>query len=480
MVTISLFPLRISFQDRLAFMCDQKRRSKQERADRKRIALQWYSEGVSVTEIGRRLGVTQSSVSHMLRKLGVPPSTEKRESRAAIITPELKSRLIELANQQWTAKTISDELGINYNLVRNILKTSGFSLKPFGTGKGRHGGAKVDVETVMMLHRKGLSIPDIAKQVQASTDIVRRRMKWGGVKSEKIGEKDILPLLKAGLTARQCAKALAVSVATVKRYAKLAGFDLCRKTLRSQVADDILVLRRQGMSCNEIAKAVGVDHSYVWRILKEDAPELARVSDRSKFLIGKVGRKRLVDVEKAKVMLVDGKLPQEIADAFGCSPFTVRRQLKEAQVKLPAQNRASRSKQMLDIILQEDLSLEEAMARFKCGASNIRNIAKKHGYGFRRGKPVPVAALEAMRTENLLKAQAKRNMEILPKAPVEELPDSTEWLQHIQNMKYFVGSDSDYCRRNGLKLETFRKYKKKYGIRLRNSRRTPESRRKGS
>jgi len=457
-------------------MSELKRRSKEEHSERKRLAIQWYGEGISVTEIGRRLGITQSSVSHMLRKLGVAPSWEKRESRTAALTPELKSRLIELANQGWTAKTISDELEIDYDIVRNTLRQSGVDLEPFGRRKGRHGGAKVGIEPVMSLYRKGLSIPAIAKQLQISRDVARRRLKWGGVIFESVDEAEILAALKQGHTARQCAEKLGISETTIRRYAKLAAIDFKQQTLRSQVTDQILHLRRQGMSCYEIAEKVGMDHTYVWRILKELAPDLLKAVDRGKFLVGKAGRKCLVDVEKAKTMLADGMSLQKIADYFGCSSSTVQRQFRLSKVILPKNSSASRSKQIFDTIVHEGLSVVDAADRFMCSPGNIRNVVRKYDYAFRDGKLVSRADLEARRAERELQIQHELIVTAKTSQPEEELPDSPEWLRHIQNMKYFLGSDSDYCRRNGLKVEIFRAYKKKHGIRLRKVRRTPQAR----
>jgi hypothetical protein len=240
------------------------------------------------------------------------------------------------------------------------------------------------------------------------------------------------------------------------------------------------------MSCYEIAGRVGVDHSYVWRILKELAPDLAKAKDLGRFLKGKAGRKRMVDVQKAEMMLADGKSLKEISEVFDCNMSTLWRSLKRSNIAVPDRVRLSQGEQAFQTILQEGLPLAEAAVRFDCSETNIRRIAQKRGYAFRGGRPILNTELEARLAERVAKSQKEPEVvDHTPSKSVDEsvtnptdLADSAEWQQHIQNMKKFIGSDRDYCRRNKLDLDIFQAYKKKYGIKLRDHRHATLLRRK--
>ena len=53
----------------------------------------------------------------------------------------------------------------------------------------------------------------------------------------------------------------------------------------------------------------------------------------------------------------------------------------------------------------------------------------------------------------------------------EELESDEVWRSHIEYAKDFLDSDGEYCRRNGLSLSMFKKYKLKYGVLKRRRRR---------
>jgi hypothetical protein len=47
---------------------------------------------------------------------------------------------------------------------------------------------------------------------------------------------------------------------------------------------------------------------------------------------------------------------------------------------------------------------------------------------------------------------------------VKSTEDEATWKAHIQYARNFMGTDPEYCRRNGLKLKQFKDYKRKFGF----------------
>jgi transposase-like protein len=82
------------------------------------------SEGLSLEEIGRRLGKHHSTVSYWLRKHGLTAVNSARHAPRGGVDPE---RLRELVQRRLSVRELARELGVSYSTTRYWLKRHGLA-----------------------------------------------------------------------------------------------------------------------------------------------------------------------------------------------------------------------------------------------------------------------------------------------------------------------------------------------------------------
>ncbi|GAH88778.1 unnamed protein product, partial [marine sediment metagenome] len=170
-----------------------------------------HEEGLSRPEIATKLGITYSVVESRLRRAGLTPHVTRR-------APVKTSDIIALHEEGLSPSEIATKLNITYHSAWSSLTRAG--LKPHPTFP-----LPTPTEDIIALHEEGLSIGEIAPRLNTTYDVVRKRLKVAGLtphpdlKYIKSAERirDIVSLHEEGLSPRQIAKRLDLSWELVRK-----------------------------------------------------------------------------------------------------------------------------------------------------------------------------------------------------------------------------------------------------------------------
>lgn len=233
----------------------------------------WYeTEGLSASEISRRVGCTDGAVSAALVRHGITP-------RARREYPELADRDLLRRWYETEGRSFSDiaaEVGCAPQSVSAALARHGVPTR--STRAARPAGLD-DRDLLAGLRADGLTIEQIAEQVGASTSATRSamgRLGLTGTRRSRYPQLDDVAALKrmaaAGMAASEIAGQIGCTSRAVRDAFARHGLDLADRRVRYPQLEDVeyldLMYNQRFLSASAIAAEVGCSTSAVYGALR--------------------------------------------------------------------------------------------------------------------------------------------------------------------------------------------------------------------
>jgi DNA-binding NarL/FixJ family response regulator len=241
-------------------------RGKELERQRKRIELAQQlakaKKPISQLEIGRRLGVSSSTVRRdLFRK--PPPTSRAQRDLAALGRVEQRQQRASLVRalsvKGMSQSAIARHLGISRWTVKNDLSEG--PRKPW-----RRSELQQRDERARALYASGIKVPDIAAEFGVSAGTIWRDLALGTSKAKPARDAEVRRLVGRGVSKLKIANRLDVHPSTVYRVPAAPHISLVRK-----VGHQAIALRAQGLSISAIESKLKVSGKTVRRALASDA-----------------------------------------------------------------------------------------------------------------------------------------------------------------------------------------------------------------
>lgn len=134
--------------------------------EKRKLIVELHNQGLTQTEIGEKIGITQPWVSRLLSAEGI-------KSRPRMIGKDLEKKFVNLYKDGKTLKDITDLYGFSTNAVRIHLIASGISIV-----KGKPD--KKEIELMIRLQGEGKDFIEIAKEMKRDRRTVRKYLNGEG------------------------------------------------------------------------------------------------------------------------------------------------------------------------------------------------------------------------------------------------------------------------------------------------------------
>lgn len=245
----------------------------------------WYvDEGLPLSEIGARIGVTTQTVGDALRRHGIPvrPPGARRDPSSLLIPANLS----RLRAEGRRTREIAAAAGVTDRAVRRALRAAG--LPP--QDPRRRFPELLDRE--WLAARNGVPAVDVASELGCSPGYVKRRRAQYGLPKPRARHLVLYPRLHdrswlreqllAGRTDQEIASRVGCSLAGVKDAVRKRGLAGLRAGIATSPRGEVRRAWTTGEPVAAIAKRLGTSTDEVWRIarhLKLDARAPARFDE---------------------------------------------------------------------------------------------------------------------------------------------------------------------------------------------------------
>lgn len=297
-------------------------------ADPDRLRKAHHDDGLTLRAIGETAGVTESRVSQVMKKHGIPNRRDVRP-RWLDDPAEVRSRLLAAGS----VKRAAADGGVSNDRLRSAMAAHGITNDSVEPEELRdHGLLR------RMYHDERMSTHAIAERLGVGRGRLRSALRDAGVQLRQPGVQDnrfvsdrewLTAAVEAGLSDSDIAEKAGVAATTVLKWRSVHG--LLRAptpaVMPAEVNDpDWLRARRtdDGMSNRQIADLLGVSIVTVQRRVR---------------CFGVPSPTALSDVELRRMYDVDGMTVEAIAAAVGRAESTVRRRLHVAGVVMRSRGR---------------------------------------------------------------------------------------------------------------------------------------------
>lgn len=281
--------------------------------------VQQLKDGVDVSNIARSVGVAPGRIVRFAKLEGIMPKRTKKGRTE--ITPEMAERIAQLRKEGLTIEQIAQELNIGTVTVSKYIRLGGLpNTRP----------RKVTASTrerLAELVKEGRSNKDIAEELGISEPRVGQLINQEGLTGQRPKGRrsrapedrlspeqldQVMTMLAEGKSRSEIARSLKIPLVKVSAVADI--LEVPKKRLAANDIDRIIALRKQGAKLSDLASQFGVDKSYLSRILKGVTPELPIVRKP----------RELKHLDAVKKLLDDNPniTLQQIADAVGISLYT--------------------------------------------------------------------------------------------------------------------------------------------------------------
>lgn len=244
----------------------------------------------------------------------------------------------------------------------------------------------INLPTLLSEFENGASVKELAEKYKVHPATIRNKLTLLGVKSMKRKKVDLpsKEVLEEELRNEGGMKALHVkygmTYSTFRNRVLALGIVPTRGDLRSPVAPHYKkglnktepiksLYEEEGLSCREIAKKVGMSHQGVLNRLRAEGVEIIK------------SRKKPPQ-EDVEALISKGADLEDLCGAFKVSSSTMRKYLKEWEIKLPRKNRPTTLNYPMDKLIasyQEGKTLKELADIYGGCVMSIHRYLKKAG-----------------------------------------------------------------------------------------------------
>ena len=227
-----------------------------------------YNDGVSISAIGRRLGICRNSIGVFLRKQGIDTADFGRHARKNLNSDQIR----DMYESGISASKIAKKLNSSRSTIMKRIREMG--LEEFNPLK-----ARIDPKWLsdQYLDRKK-SIFQISKESQWSPNVVNRALRDIGIdirrdsNQKKNFDRDrITRWYQEGLSTQTIANRLGCSASIIRD--RLLQWDIeIRSSTRIEMDEEriLYLYNKVGMSAQEIADHIGYSHNAIRKRLREN------------------------------------------------------------------------------------------------------------------------------------------------------------------------------------------------------------------
>jgi DNA invertase Pin-like site-specific DNA recombinase len=201
-----------------------------------------YRAGRTLQEIGDEFGVTRERVRQLLRKAGVPTLGWRPEVVRKTVTPLLEAKIVLLGKRGLTVPDIAQQTGLPRQSVRTYLAAN--DVKVPRAKLQRRPQTIEKAFSIAADYRAGLKVAEIAVKHGVDAPHIFRLIRIAGVKPARMKRASELPaeqiveLYSNGATLQEVADKFGASVTAVRARVQRAG------ALRSAEQNELLRLER--------------------------------------------------------------------------------------------------------------------------------------------------------------------------------------------------------------------------------------------
>ena len=292
---------------------------------------QLHSQGFSVPDIAKELGVSRSRIRTLMKKGGL--KTEHVAYRTGVLNDLTDKEVVDLYKKHGTLQGVVDEMDVDPGSYRKRLN----QIQP-GISK-RKPARTFDDDQLSYLYKSGRTIEQVAKDLDASTIMIQKRLKDLGILRKRgetnridLTEDEALAALKKYGSIRAASRELGVAKQTIQRRLRPEDVPKRKKSLDMNA---IRTMKKKGVSATDIAKEFGISKATVHKRLREEPP-LTRLT-----------KANTVDDITAMMTI------EEIGDRFGLAASTVATRIRSHPEHTPAPNvKRATDEQIIDAMEQ--------------------------------------------------------------------------------------------------------------------------------
>ena len=253
------------------------------------LIVKLYSDGETLTQIALMLGVSRSTITRRLKKLGTTIDSKKGRSKK----PLGDESIVDSYRNGSSLSGLSEKHNVSRNTIRRRLESNGVPIKPNQAGrKKKHVG--MDLNVIQSGRKAGKTWDEIAKVTGIPRTTLIRRFKSESkspphpippfVASENLDMASIKVQHDAGKTLTQLAKENGVSRSTITRKLEVLEGKQTTKTTKkvSMVYLDMDAIKAKyeaGATLTQLAKECGVGRSTITRKLAAFVPAEVKKTD---------------------------------------------------------------------------------------------------------------------------------------------------------------------------------------------------------
>lgn len=274
--------------------------------------------GMSIQEIADSLDITKAYASSLLKEFGLFTVSDDQRKRK-----EDEEKAVRLYQDGKTTAEIMEETGLCQRTVLKYLRKNGIN-----TAELKGGNRNSKRELIRSLYDSGMDVDDIIKNGRVHPRTVRKHLKDKGVtvkispknRPNKLIKKEqtVLELHKTGLTISEISAKTGICKLTIRKYLRKNGYKANKKR-RGEKEDLVVSLREDVLTVIEIANKVGISTTTVLKYLRRNGLDTVTSFNRDG-----------IDKEKKILELYNhGKLTTEIMEETGCCYRTIRKILKK-------------------------------------------------------------------------------------------------------------------------------------------------------
>ncbi|GEM_PF-3141185 len=331
------------------------------RLDKNEIVNLYTLEGQTQEDIADKLDISQPMVSKYLKDLGVKTRPRGRPSK---ISDETVKKFVELYEEGWTIKEISERYGVYRTTVSKKLKEKGLKL--------RRRGRKISLNMIMKwvgLYEEGLTQKEIAEMYDVCQGTVSNKLREQGIKGRWLSLKKNIPddvleqwerLYKQGVSLTEITRIYGVSYKTVSSKLTKKGVLPIKKDtkeIKDELVEEWVSLYKSGLTQKEIAERYDISPTKISEKLREKNVQIRR------------GRPNEVSEEDVNLWIDlynEGETLKNIAEKYNVSLGTVSNKLRARNV-----HTRGRGKKIKKEVVKQWIELYER-------GESMKEIAKKY------------------------------------------------------------------------------------------------------
>lgn len=242
--------------------------------------VEWYERGESTRRVGRRFGVSKTTVRKVLKRMGV--QARGKDEPWKLMKAEQDEVIRRYLNGEGST-TIARDYPINSSTICSLMKREGF-LRTVSEDERLHR-EQESVERYL----NGERVRAIAKDLLVSRKAVERYIRKAGIpfRRKRLAEaqrEEIVRRYLIGETTESIANCMSVSRSAILRTLRLKNIPIRGGAVDFSEAEkeEIARLYRSGKSTNYLGKRLYVSGASIAKVLKEMGTPLRNQSDASR------------------------------------------------------------------------------------------------------------------------------------------------------------------------------------------------------